>query len=331
MLTEQQRVDYYMGKKTKICDTYEISSDFIPKERGDCKRDIVNVINWQDHLSTSDFDNDGYWFKDFTQREGKIPLWNSSKYNKKWFSFVWGDSLDPVDHPTLTKVRWINGGDENDNKCIWKIEQERHWGEMFLGCVYNYRKGYLGYFQRKKPMIGWRGATTGCDRFWENRGLFIKTHSDNPYCDIGFNWITMNEWLFKPQELRFIKDNLKPPQTLNQQLQYKYVVSIDGNDKASDLNWKLASNSVVFMKPPVVESWLMEGLLKPWVHYVPLADDFSDLNQKLIWAENNLDKCLQIIRNANMWMGQFLDYDREQRIMNKVMERFIDNVNIEIV
>ena len=36
------------------------------------------------------------------------------------------------------------------------------------------------------------------------------------------------------------------------------------------------------MKPPVVESWLMEGLLKPWVHYVPLAHDFSDLNQKLI-------------------------------------------------
>ena len=30
-------------------------------------------------------------------------------------------------------------------------------------------------------------------------------------------------------------------------------------------------------------------------------------------------------------MGQFLDYDREQRIMNKVMERFIENVDIEIV
>ena len=143
MLTEDQRVDYYMGKKTKIYNTYKVSSDMIPKEKADCKRDIINVINWQDHLSTSDFDNDGYWFKDFTQREGNIPLWENNKYNKKWFSFVWGDSLDPVDHPTLTKVRWINGGDENDNKCIWKIEQERHWGQMFLGCVDCIRKGNL--------------------------------------------------------------------------------------------------------------------------------------------------------------------------------------------
>ena len=90
MLTEDQRVDYYMGKN-KI---YNIQSfqRYDSKEKADCKRDIINVINWQDHLSTSDFDNDTG--SKTAEGKGNIPLWENNKYNKKWFSFVWGDSLD---------------------------------------------------------------------------------------------------------------------------------------------------------------------------------------------------------------------------------------------
>jgi len=42
-----------------------------------------------------------------------------------------------------------------------------------------------------------------------------------------------------------------------------------GNDVASGLKWMLASNSVVFMPPPRVETWAMESLLQVfWCHMV---------------------------------------------------------------
>ena len=51
-------------------------------------------------------------------------------------------------------------------------------------------------------------------------------------------------------------------------LQYKYILSIEGNDKDSGLNWKLNSNSLVLMAKPRVTSWLMETKLIPNYHYI---------------------------------------------------------------
>lgn len=35
------------------------------------------------------------------------------------------------------------------------------------------------------------------------------------------------------------------------------------------------------MVPPRFETWLLEGRLRPYVHYVPLAPDFSDIPDKV--------------------------------------------------
>lgn len=50
---------------------------------------------------------------------------------------------------------------------------------------------------------------------------------------------------------------------------------------ATGLKWMLASNSVVFMPPRRFESWAMESLLKPWVHYVPIRRDTRDLLERV--------------------------------------------------
>ena len=45
------------------------------------------------------------------------------------------------------------------------------------------------------------------------------------------------------------------------------------NDVASGLKWMLNSDPVVFMPRPTHETWAMEGLLRPYVHYVPVEAD----------------------------------------------------------
>ena len=63
-------------------------------------------------------------------------------------------------------------------------------------------------------------------------------------------------------------------------------MSIEGNDKDSGLQWKLNSNSVVFMPRPTKISWLMEDTLVPGKHYILIKDDFSDIDEKFKWCEN---------------------------------------------
>ena len=48
----------------------------------------------------------------------------------------------------------------------------------------------------------------------------------------------------------------------------------------------------------------METTLIPNYHYVLLKDDFSDLEEKLLWCETNQSKCKEIIKNANTFMEQ---------------------------
>jgi len=75
------------------------------------------------------------------------------------------------------------------------------------------------------------------------------------------------------------------------------------------LKWQLASNSVVFMTRPSVVSFLMEDLLVPYVHYIPLQDDFSDLEDMVRWAKKNDKKARWIANQAtkymeNLWMSE---------------------------
>lgn len=100
-----------------------------------------------------------------------------------------------------------------------------------------------------------------------------------------------------------------------------------GNDKDSGLNWKLNSNSVILMAKPRITTWLMETTLLPGVHYVLLKDDYSDLREKYIWCKNNQAKCKEIIKNANMFMKQFNNKEREQEIEEAVINKYFDLTN----
>ena len=110
-------------------------------------------------------------------------------------------------------------------------------------------------------------------------------------------------------------------------LKYKYIISVEGNDKDSGLNWKLNSNSVILMAKPRITTWLMETTLIPDVHYVLLKDDYRDLIEKYIWCKNHPNECKQIIKNANMFMKQFNNKEREQDIEEAVINKYFDLTN----
>jgi hypothetical protein len=115
--------------------------------------------------------------------------------------------------------------------------------------------------------------------------------------------------------------------SIYEQIKYKYILCLEGNDIATSLKWSLMSKSVVIMSKPIIEGWLMEGLLQPYVHYVPLCDDFSDLDEIMEWCRNNDETCKQIALNATIYMMQFMDPDVELNIHNYLINWYKKTVS----
>ncbi|MDE6308844.1 MAG: lipopolysaccharide biosynthesis protein, partial [Muribaculaceae bacterium] len=122
-----------------------------------------------------------------------------------------------------------------------------------------------------------------------------------------------------------------PSMTIPQQLQYKWILAVEGNDVASNLKWIMSSNSVAVMPRPEYETWFMEGRLKPDVHYLEVAPDFSDLPDRLKWLDENPDVAGRIIRAANEYTLQFRDMKLERLISTLVIAKYLSTPENPII
>ena len=128
-------------------------------------------------------------------------------------------------------------------------------------------------------MVVWRGTPTRNPL----RRALLRRHHDSRLCDIGHTRRSVADFPWKP---------FMP---VAGQLRYKYVLSVEGNDVATNLKWILASNSLCLMPAPRMETWFMEGRLVAGHHYVQVRDDFSDLEEKILYYERNTQEALEII------------------------------------
>ncbi len=86
------------------------------------------------------------------------------------------------------------------------------------------------------------------------------------------------------------------------QLQYKYLIDIDGiTCTYPSLQWKLLSGCLVFKQITKDKMWFYPQL-KPWIHYVPLKQDLSDLEEKIMWAKTHDEEAYQIAQNARQFI-----------------------------
>jgi hypothetical protein len=94
-----------------------------------------------------------------------------------------------------------------------------------------------------------------------------------------------------------------------EQLKYKYLLVMDGWSNAWDSTvWKLYSGSVVLIVDSVWEQWYVRQII-PWVHYVPVHNDLSNLNVMIQWCIDNDDLCHQISINSKQFITDNLNFD----------------------
>jgi len=109
-------------------------------------------------------------------------------------------------------------------------------------------------------------------------------------------------------------------------LQYKAIIVLEGNDVSSGLKWALFSNSVVITQNPTRTSWALEEMLEPWVHYVPIADDLSDVAEKTMWVIDNPEPAKRIAHAGSLWVRDLLFHPDAKRddemVHDEILRRY---------
>ena len=119
----------------------------------------------------------------------------------------------------------------------------------------------------------------------------------------------------------------KPRLSITEQLNYKFILSLEGNDVATNLKWIMSSNSVCIMPRPKFETWFKEGTLIPNYHYIEIKNDFSDIEEIFNTYKHNKDFCNQIIKNANEFVSKFLSPKDVLYLSRSVVMKYLNLLN----
>ena len=211
-------------------------------------------------------------------------------------NYVFGDVIHIPEIPSIVKSRPIS--DDNQNSILLNLDKARH---------FVWVKGDQTFDSRKDLLIG-RAAV-----YQEHRYRFFEQYFNHPLCDLG-----------QVNKKAGNADWIKPKISLEEHLKYKFILSLEGNDVATNLKWIMSSNSIAVMPKPKYETWFMEGKLIGGKHYIEIKDDFSDLEEQLNFYISHPEKCYEIIKNAHQYCEQFFDENVEDYCSLKVLEKYFN-------
>lgn len=214
-----------------------------------------------------------------------------------------GDPNEIFDVPTVAKSRPI--ADNNQNCIVLKMDKVRHF--LFVDDKKTWRE--------KKDMAIFRGDL-GPRK--ENRDVFM-----NRFAMGKSSMVDAASTNHMEQHPEWMGGKL----TIGEHLDYKFIMSLEGNDVASNLKWVMSSNSIAVSPRLTCETWFMEGRLKPNYHYIEVKPDFSDLEERLQYYIDHPDEAEAIIRHAHEYVDQFRDNRREKLIGLMVLEKYFKQTN----
>ena len=212
-----------------------------------------------------------------------------------------GDKPYVAPEPAIVKNRPIV--EHNENSVILNLDKNRHF--LFVRDNKPWRD--------KKNMTIFRGDL-GPRK--ENRDVFMNRWYGHPMVDAA----STNR---SEQHPEWQREKL----TIGDHLDFKFIMSLEGNDVASNLKWIMSSNSIAVTPCLTQETWFMEGTLIPNYHYIEVKPDFSDLEERLTYYIEHPDEAEAIIQHAHDYISQFRDEKREKLISVLVLKKYFDITN----
>jgi hypothetical protein len=232
---------------------------------------------------------------------------------------------------TSMKVPKTIRGAERLQPIIWKLNIKRHYGYLYqVSCA-----DTVPWTQKQDKAI-FRGklngdlkrATESVDKtdlqrcMMLDRCKLVWKYHNSTWIDARLT-STMN---VIPNVLEGGTDVTAPKLSMQEMFSYKGIIILEGNDVSSGLKNALLSSSVVLMPQPLYTSWAMEELLEPWIHYIPLKSDLSDVESKVQWMLSHDAEARRISYRASLWIKDLVFHPQasvdETIIMTNMLDRY---------
>ena len=155
-----------------------------------------------------------------------------------------------------------------------------------------FREGYP-WEQSQRARMHFMGAERGGKRevMWSDHGNMLLSNAtsqalNKAYMDVKFSGQPAQCDPETCEKMRRVID-FAPTMGLEEQNQYRYLMDIDGNGWSGRFHRLLSTNSVV-LKSTVFPEWYQDQIV-PWVHYVPVKVDYSDVYDIMAFFTGNPD------------------------------------------
>lgn len=146
-------------------------------------------------------------------------------------------------------------------------------------------------YNENNPIDGIKYLDAGITRYWFD---YIKTKNDKRIY------------------------NIPPDETVNslsltEQSKHKYIINIDGTVTAFRISFELSFNSLI-LKTESKYFTLFSSYMKPYIDYIPIKDNLSNLGDTITWCKQHDMECEQIANNSKQLydkhvnMETILDY-----------------------
>lgn len=106
--------------------------------------------------------------------------------------------------------------------------------------------------------------------------------------------------------------------TLPEHTQYKYLIDIQGRGYSGRLKYLATMNRIIFVQER--KYWdILSIQMKPWIHYIPIKEDLSDLIEKYEWAESHTKECEIILQNLKKYVDEKLNSNYINKYFEDIM------------
>lgn len=166
----------------------------------------------------------------------------------------------------------------------------------------------------RSDALGWRGVCSGTGGSESLRIRFTKTvydYNSEENVRLIKQW---NEGKNIPEEL------FNEYMDFTEFLKYKIFFIVDGNVIASNHMWGFASGCIPFLVSNG-KCWFTEFAI-PFVHYIPINHDLSNLIEQIEWVKNNDAQAKQIAKNALEFSRTHFTSDFQKKYIKDKLEYY---------
>ncbi len=254
-----------------------------------------------------------FWLYNFSK---KTTLPNVYFYYT-WWSINTGWNPDFINFPVLVGTK-----ESRHKNTLTFIEayslRNNHWKKLSNQIITNDTP-----WEMKENLLFWRGYVS--DLKWKFTSNIIdgitKTYSPRIFLYllslqkpnlIDARLVSVNENIRENIRNELGLDDFIeniPRVSIIEHLNYKYQIVADGFHCSNPgYSWRLLSNCCVFKIDSDLFQWFYIGL-KPWIHYIPIKKDLSDLIEKIQWTMVNDNAAKTIAENGKYFALKYLTLD----------------------